>query len=57
MRRMKTAMLDAHNPLAKDAALARRLDKALDSRAAILEAAKAAQPSATPAAKPAAPLR
>ena len=52
MRRMKTAMLDAHNPLAKDAALARRLDKALDSRAAILEAAKAVQPSTTPAAPP-----
>jgi hypothetical protein len=44
MRRMKGATEDKDHPLSEEGALARRLDKALGSRAAILEAAKAAKP-------------
>jgi hypothetical protein len=44
MRRMKSATEDVAHPLSKDNALARRLGKALVSRAAILEAAKVAKP-------------
>jgi hypothetical protein len=55
MRRMKAATLDPGHPLSKEVALARRLDKALGSRAAILEAASAAQPSAARAGKSAVP--
>lgn len=51
MRRMKDATQEKDNPLSKDVALQRRLDKALGSRAAILEAAKAANSPFGPGAK------
>ena len=44
MRRMKGATEDKDHPLSQEGALARRLAKALNSRAAILDAAKAAKP-------------
>src|SRR5580704_5694769 len=44
MRRMKGATEDKDHPLSQEGALARRLVKALNSRAAILDAAKAAKP-------------
>jgi hypothetical protein len=44
MRRMREATQDKGHPLSKDVALARRLAKALATRAAALEAAKAAGP-------------
>ncbi|WP_158817651.1 hypothetical protein [Methylocapsa sp. S129] len=44
MRRMKGATEDMGHPLSKETALSRRLAKALGTRAAILEAAKAAKP-------------
>ena len=44
MRRMKDATEDQGHPLAKEAALAGRLAKALGSRAAMLEAAKTVKP-------------
>jgi hypothetical protein len=48
MRRMKDATQDKSHPLSKDVALARRLAKALGTRAATLEAAKAANPAVRP---------
>jgi hypothetical protein len=51
MRRMKGATEDKDHPLSEEGALARRLDKALGSRAAILEAAKAAKPDSGRASK------
>jgi hypothetical protein len=47
MRRMKSATEDIAHPLSTEDALARRLAKALGSRAAILEAAKAVKPDTT----------
>ncbi len=47
MRRMKAATQDKGHPLSKDVALARRIDKALGSRAARSEAARLA-PSSSP---------
>jgi hypothetical protein len=44
MRRMKGATEDRSHPLSKEGALARRLAKALSTRAAMLEAAKAVKP-------------
>jgi hypothetical protein len=44
MRRMKGATEDKDHPLSQEGALARRLAKALNSRAAVLDAAKAAKP-------------
>jgi hypothetical protein len=51
MRRMKSATEDTDHPLSQEGALARRLTKALDRRAAIQEAAKAAKPVSGRAAK------
>ena len=51
MRRMKGATEDKDHPLSEEGALARRLDKALGSRAAILEAAKVAKPDSGRASK------
>ena len=48
---MKGATEDESHPLSQEGALARRLAKALGSRAAILEAAKAAKPDSGRAAK------
>jgi hypothetical protein len=45
MRRMKAATEDVGHPLANEAALSRRLAKALDARAAVVEAAKAVKPT------------
>ncbi len=45
MRRMKDATQDKGHPLSKDLALARRLAKALGTRAATSEAAEAANPA------------
>lgn len=44
MRRMKSATEDSTHPLSRESALARRLSKALGTRAAMLEAAVAAKP-------------
>jgi hypothetical protein len=44
MRRMKDATQDVGHPLSNEVALSRRLAKALDARAAVVEAAKAVKP-------------